>query len=104
MPYDLREQDPQAAANPHSREPSALLDHLPFRVRMVACAYGVVSTARIAARFEAEGAAEAFIRSKIANGGSGDGRDWGQNAAGIRICYWIETDQETASVKSAHEA
>jgi hypothetical protein len=108
MAYDLRAQDREAAATPAAqpldRPRGALVDLLPFRVRMVACAGGSAGAAEVVARFEEEAAAEAFIRSKVAHGnnaGFDSGRHWGQNAAGDQVCYWIETDQETTSVKSA---
>jgi hypothetical protein len=111
MAYDLRVKHREAAANPaaspHDRRRGARLNQLPFRVRMVACAGGTAGAAEMVASFEEEAAAEAFIRSKVANGknaGSDSGRHWGQNAAGDQICYWIENDQETASVKSAHRS
>jgi hypothetical protein len=76
-----------------------------FRVRMVACANGAASAARTAGSFANEAAAKAFIRSRLEIGrssGSKADRHWGENAAGDQICYWIETDQETASVQSTH--
>jgi hypothetical protein len=78
---------------------------LRYRIRMVECTRAGAREVQTVADFENEAAAEAFIRMKIAAGPSADssaGRHWGKNAAGDQICYWIETDQETASVKAAH--
>jgi hypothetical protein len=72
---------------------------------MVECANGIASESKIAASFAEEVAAKAYIRSKVANDTSfrfGASRHWGQNTTGDQVCYWIETDQETASVKNAH--
>ena len=80
-------------------------DLLRVRVRMVECANGAASATQIAARFKDEASAEAFIRSKTESGkssGSNAGRHWGENAAGDQVCYWIETDQETDTVKTTH--
>jgi hypothetical protein len=109
MAFDHRKQYSEGAAVPrlasHDRQRSALLGHLPVRVRIVECANGIASEAKIAASFAEEGEAEAFIRSKVANDKSfrfDTGRHWGETTAGDQVCYWIETDQETASVKNAH--
>jgi len=81
------------------------VNSLRYRIRMVECTKAGTREVQTVADFENEAAAEAFIRTKIAAGksaGSSAGRHWGENAAGDQICYWIETDQETASVKSTH--
>jgi hypothetical protein len=91
--------------NPGPERETGSRRDLPFRVRMVECANGTAGASRIAASFEEEDAARAFIRSKVANGGSfgsDAGRHWAENAAGDQVCYWIETGQETASVKRTH--
>ena len=74
-----------------------------FRVRMVVCTRIGTREVQTIADFEEEAAAKAFIRSKVGGGenaGSNAGRHWGENAGGDQVCYWIENDQETASVMS----
>ena len=74
---------------------------LSYRIRMVECTKAGAREVQTVADFESEAAAEAFIRIKLTGGESASssaGRYWGENAAGDQICYWIETDQETASV------
>jgi hypothetical protein len=71
---------------------------------MVECTKVGTREVQTVADFEDGAAAEAFIRSKVGTGKKSDfnaGRHWGENTAGDQVCYWIETDQETAAVKSA---
>lgn len=76
--------------------------HLAVRVRMVETTGGATSEASTAASFNAQPAAEAFIRAEVTKCkafGSIGGRHWGRNHADHQVYYWIETDQETASVR-----
>jgi hypothetical protein len=76
--------------------------HLGVRVRMVETSEGATSVASTAASFAGHSAAEAFIRAEVMKCktfGSVGRRHWGRNHAEHQVHYWIETDQETASVQ-----
>lgn len=76
--------------------------HLAVRVRMVETADGATSVASTAASFAGHPAAEAFIRSEVMKCkafGCVGRRHWGRNHTEHQVYYWIETDQETASVR-----
>ena len=83
---------------------NAAPEHFPVRVRMVESVNGATSPPQIAAGFISAEAAESFIRSEIAkcpNFGKIANRHWCRHHADHQVHYWIETDQETASVKDA---
>ena len=77
--------------------------HLGVRVRMVETSNGATTAASTAGRFAGHSAAEAFIRAEVMkckSFGSAGQHHWGRNHAEHQVRYWIETDQETASVRN----
>jgi hypothetical protein len=83
--------------------PASVSGHLRVRVRMVETVDGATSAAATAGRFTGQRAAEAFMRAetmKCKAFGSVGRRHWGRNHADHQVFYWIETDQETASVRN----